>query len=238
MSNYKKIPRNKEVCINNVIIEEVSDKFVDLLEYPQIFSFESYYLNKKISGATEHFYVREQVFDRLIEASKYLPRGYKIHIFDAWRPLLVQMELFERQYKKIEKENPSFHEGALINETLKYVSSASTTKEKPYTHSTGGSVDLTIVDDCGHKLDMGTDFDFFSPFSATNHFEGIFKNKIVRENRRFLYDLMTSVGFTNLPTEWWHYDFGNLNWAYYKKKPAIYTGVFYEKDIEIIKKKI
>ena len=46
---------------------------------------------------------------------------------------------------------------------------------------------------------------------------------------------MTSVGFTNLPSEWWHYDYGNANWAYYKKESPIYSGVFTEKDLNIKK---
>ncbi len=34
----------------------------------------------------------------------------------------------------------------------------------------------------------------------------------VRENRRLLYYAMIDAGFTNLPSEWWHYDYGDRFW--------------------------
>jgi D-alanyl-D-alanine dipeptidase len=37
---------------------------------------------------------------------------------------------------------------------------------------------------------------------------------------------MTDAGFTNMPTKWWHYDYGNKFWAYYTKEPAKYGCEF------------
>ena len=42
---------------------------------------------------------------------------------------------------------------------------------------------------------------------------------------------MTAVGFTNLSSEIWHYDYGDKNWAYYTKNPGLYKGVFEEEEI-------
>ena len=41
-----------------------------------------------------------------------------------------------------------------------------------------------------------------------------------------LYNAMTNAGFTNLPSEIWHYDYGNRAWAFYNNKPSIYKGIF------------
>ena len=57
------------------------------------------------------------------------------------------------------------------------------------------------------------------------------KNEMVRENRRLLYNTMVGQGFTNLPSEWWHFDYGNRFWAFYKKKKAIYRGVFTKEEL-------
>ena len=37
-------------------------------------------------------------------------------------------------------------------------------------HATGGTVDLTLVDENGKELDMGTEFDFFGPETAPWNF--------------------------------------------------------------------
>ena len=36
---------------------------------------------------------------------------------------------------------------------------------------------------------------------------------------------MISVGFTNLPSEWWHYDYGTKFWAYFNNTDALYSGI-------------
>ena len=33
------------------------------------------------------------------------------------------------------------------------------------------------------------------------------------KNRQLLVDVMTSVGFSNYPGEWWHYSYGESAWA-------------------------
>jgi D-alanyl-D-alanine dipeptidase len=37
---------------------------------------------------------------------------------------------------------------------------------------------------------------------------------------------MLEAGFTNLPSEWWHYEYGDMNWAHARGQKAIYQGIF------------
>ena len=46
-----------------------------------------------------------------------------------------------------------------------------------------------------------------------------------QKNRRMLYNVMTAAGFTNLPSEWWHYDYGDNMWAQLTGGKAIYAGI-------------
>ena len=99
---------------------------------------------------------------------------------------------------------------------------------RPAVHSTGGAVDLTIVGPDGEVLEMGTGFDEFNSATWTYAFEpdsgtGLV-NETARDNRRLLYNVMTEVGFTNLPSEWWHFDYGDGMWAQIKNENAIYAG--------------
>ena len=102
----------------------------------------------------------------------------------------------------------------------------------PPAHTTGGAVDITILDPEGYELDMGSGFDEFSDRTYTAFYEKS-ADENIKTNRRLLYSIMTNAGFTNLPSEWWHYDYGDRFWAYYMKKPALYRGIFTKGDIII-----
>ncbi|WP_445010846.1 M15 family metallopeptidase [Vreelandella stevensii] len=41
---------------------------------------------------------------------------------------------------------------------------------------------------------------------------------------RLLYDAMRQQGFTNLPSEWWHFDLGDQLWAHYGGHPHARYG--------------
>ena len=177
-------------------------------------------------------YVREEVYQLLIQAAQKLPVGYRFRILDAWRPFTLQEELYDLYSKQIIEDfkleqYPSDEAKMIIK---KYISEPIPNQSLAPVHTTGGAIDLTIIDKSGNELDMGTPFDSFSLKSYTAYFEDT-TNPLVRENRRLLYHTMTQVGFTNLPSEWWHYDYGDHFWGYYQKKPAIYKGIFTRKEL-------
>ena len=91
-------------------------------------------------------------------------------------------------------------------------------------HNTGGAVDVTLTYK-GISLDFGTEFDEFSQKSKTAYFELYRNNRTIRELRELLYWSMLDAGFTNLPSEWWHYDYGTKFWAYEKNCDALYKGI-------------
>ena len=197
-----------------------------------------------MQNAEEKCFLRKEVAERLQKAAEGLPEGYKFRIWDAWRPFALQRELYEVYSKDVIRdfhlENVSEEErNAVIRG---FVSDPIPDREVPPAHTTGGAVDLTILDADGNELDMGTKFDAFTTRTSTDFFENdeIISNqdprwneahvKEIRENRRLLYWLMTDAGFTNLPSEWWHFDFGDRNWAYYNECPAIYRGAFTKEE--------
>lgn len=82
------------------------------------------------------------------------------------------------------------------------------------------------------ELNMGTGFDHFGPESGTRYFEKLAhqqeltgEQQQVLQNRRFLYKVMKSAGFSNYPDEWWHWSCGdNMDAANTGKDFAIYGG--------------
>lgn len=204
--------------INSEFVEIKSDETFEVeMKYPLL----------GMENAVNHCLVRREVYERLLLAAKKLPMGYKLKIFDAWRPFALQKELYEKYSKQIIKD---FELENCTNEQIqavvrRFVSDPIGNRQVPPVHTTGGAVDLTIVDENGKELDMGSGFDEFSDRTYTVFYESE-KNQEVKNNRRMLYHSMIEAGFTNLPSEWWHFDYGDRFWGYYTNKPAIYEGVF------------
>ena len=180
-----------------------------------------------MKNAEEKCFMRREVFERLQAAADLLPGGWRFRIWDAWRPFALQEELYEAYSVDIIRD---FELEGCTDEQKKavirrFVSDPVMDVQVPPVHTTGGAVDLTILNAQGEELAMGTAFDAFTDLTYTAAFESE-KNLEVRMNRRLLYHVMTSAGFTNLPSEWWHFDYGDRFWAYYNKQAALYEGVF------------
>ncbi len=132
--------------------------------------------------AYEHLCIAEDIAKKL---------GYKLKIFDAYRPVNVQKKLWD------------------ILPDANFI--APPKKGSP--HSRGVAVDLTLVDGNNNELDMGTEFDEFSRLSYHGCFD------ISREsykNRLLLLGIMTDSGWDFFRNEWWHYQLFNS-----KKYPII-----------------
>ncbi|WP_184442556.1 M15 family metallopeptidase [Mycobacterium sp. AZCC_0083] len=72
-------------------------------------------------------------------------------------------------------------------------------------HESGRSVDVTLADGhYGWRVDMGTDFDDFSPRSHANATEGV--TAAQQANRERLRAAMVAGGLTVYSGEWWHFD--------------------------------
>jgi D-alanyl-D-alanine dipeptidase len=74
-------------------------------------------------------------------------------------------------------------------------------------HNRGAAVDVTLVHLAdGSELLMPTPYDDFTE-RAHRDFMQLPDEAI--QNRQSLEDVMTRHGFIGLPTEWWHFDFGD-----------------------------
>lgn len=225
----KPIPSNLSVVgWKEVKIQENNEPLVSLNDFaPEYIQVKSQYFEQNIKGALEICYCRKGVAQKLIEAAKYLPKGYKFLIWDAWRTVEVQQSIFNNFKVELKLKHPKLIDDYQLQKaTEKYVSLPSSDPLKPSPHLTGGAIDLTIVNDEQVRLEMGTEFDFFGKTAKTDFFETNSKTDndfIVRDNRRLLYNILINCGFTNYPEEWWHFDFGNQFWALSKKTTAIYN---------------
>jgi len=181
----------------------------------------------EIPNNTDYTKLRKTVYEKLIQAQKLLPKDLHFCLYEGYRSLSLQKMLFDNRFQKVKKQHPDWSQNQVFTETTKLVSpviNQDGSKNIP-PHSTGGALDVYLLNDKGEAIDMGIhpkDWmqDSDGGVSATA------SQKISAEaqkNRKILSEVLTAVGFVNYPTEYWHWSYGDRYWAYHQKKPhAIY----------------
>lgn len=212
--------KSKEFPNGKTMYELIDDPLIEVHD----FIYTPFYYISDIKGATDKCIMRRMVYERLKMAESFLPEGYRLKIYDAWRPFEVQYSLYTNYRNTVAENNPTSSEEEIDEITKLFVSKPLKDEFEGPVHATGGAIDLTIVNSDGKELDMGTEFDHFGKEANTDYYENT--DTAVKENRRMLYHAMTKAGFTNLPTEWWHYDYGNKFHAFYTGEKALYGCIF------------
>lgn len=161
-----------------VLLRSLSNDFIFDMKYATPDNF----LKQAVYDCGE-CYLRKSTAKALVKANEeFKSLGYRIKLFDCYRPLSVQ--------KKMWKILPGTH----------YVANPA----KGSKHNRGAAVDLTLVDAQGKELDMGTPFDFFG--KKAHHTCTTLPKKVL-ENRKLLKDVLNKYNFKSIFSEWWHYEY-------------------------------
>ncbi len=177
------------------------------------------------------YYLRQGVLERLLQAQHFLQLEYpnwRIQIFDAYRPIAVQQfmvnytlaqtvqarglhlpKLTEKQRQEILEEVYEFWAVPNLDPTM------------PPPHSTGAAVDVTLVDEEGKAIAMGSPIDEMSPRSDPDYFSDSPSGYIFHQNRQVLKRAMIQAEFQQHPREWWHYSYGDQLWAWLSSQPPV-----------------
>ncbi len=95
-------------------------------------------------------------------------------------------------------------------------------------HNYGLAVDISILDEAGNPLPMGTKVDHLGPEAhITNEAALVQSGKMTKQeqaNRQLLRSVMRTAGFRALPSEWWHFNWCSRQEA--KQKIQGYTIKF------------
>lgn len=140
-------------------------------------------------------YLHPDALEALVRAQQLLKSkcpGYSLIIYDAARPMSVQKKMWEvvkGTSKNIYVSNPARGGGL---------------------HNYGLAVDVSIVNENGEALPMGTEVDHLGiEAHITNETELVRSGKISeeeRKNRLLLRQVMKEAGFRALNSEWWHFN--------------------------------
>lgn len=178
----KDLPTSKNAVLAEVgliKIEEVDSSIVIDLRYTR----ESAIARRPLYQPNMPALLRPETAERLRKANELVKlQGYRIKVWDAYRPPAAQLILWEASgYDDRFVANPH---------------------SKPSQHSCGTAVDVTLVTRSGQEVAMPTGFDSFTPQA------GAYYQKLPEEvikHRDILQQAMVQAGFFPLPNEWWHF---------------------------------
>lgn len=212
--------------IQAVAVQENSDPLIDLSECSALSVISR---SEQTHFSDDYTFVRQSIAAMLIKAQSYLPQGLHLRLVEGYRSLETQENTFHKERERVKTRNPQFDDEAIFRETTKLVSPVfnldGTVNIPP--HSTGGAVDVDIIDESDNILDFGMRIEDWE--SVSSDYCYTYYSKIsteARNHRQLLLKVMENAGFINYFTEWWHYSYGDKYWAYMTDQPyAIYDSV-------------
>lgn len=185
----------QETITQKVTIQEITtekepedDEYVLVKKYmPDIYVELMYATENNFTGVRIYdftdAYLRYGTVKKLANVQKELKeQGYRLKIWDAYRPFEAQQKLWE------------------VYPDPNYVANPANGMKK---HNLGGTVDITMVAADGTVISMPTEFDDFS-LKADRNYSDIDNEEAVK-NVMILQNAMENNGFTGYQGEWWDY---------------------------------
>lgn len=182
--------------------------FVSLSEtLPEIISEIRYYTTYNFVGERITGYdapvalATKECAEKLREiAAGLLAKGYRIKIYDAYRPQRA-VDHFVRWAEDLSdtRMKPYFYPD--VDKTVLFDEHYLARRSG---HSRGSTVDLTLFEmQTGKNADMGGPFDFFGELSHPDHTGKLTEQQ--KANRLLLRSAMLEGGFLPSSSEWWHF---------------------------------
>ncbi|HSH55748.1 MAG TPA: M15 family metallopeptidase [Candidatus Limnocylindrales bacterium] len=209
---------NKMVQYSDLIdvpVAPVKEQFVSLAEVTELSANQIGDDMKQYTG--DQILVRKEVAMRLQQAAGALAwqsPDLKLEVVYGYRALEIQQRLFSNFEIQLAETYTGQHLQEAVHRMIAVPSIAG--------HPAGAAVDIQICHRDG-SLDMGTKIWEFVPDSYTF---SPFVSSASRQNRVMLREAMMSVGFAPYDGEWWHFSYGDKEWAKYYNKPyALYEQI-------------
>ncbi|MBS3904362.1 MAG: D-alanyl-D-alanine carboxypeptidase family protein [Simkania sp.] len=174
--------------------------------------------------------LRKTVYDKLCQAQDLLPKGIRFCLYEGWRSLDLQNELFQSMYENNRNTQPHLTPQELFIETTKLVSPLvllDGSRNIP-PHATGAAIDVYLIGPDNAPLNMGILLDQWSSdhggrLSCTH---SSYIDQEAKHHRHIMTSALSQVDFVNYPNEYWHWSYGDRYWAYHRQAShAIYNVI-------------
>lgn len=174
-----------------VDIHELAPDIPVSLMYARADNFTGRVLYKNLKEA----YLHPKAAKALAKAQQILKKSHPeltLKVYDAARPMHIQQIMWNvvaGTPKNIYVSNPKNGGGM---------------------HNYGMAVDLTLADEKGDSIPMGTLIDHLGPEAHIDREAQLVQQKVIsaeaKRNRELLRSVMKQAGFKPLRTEWWHFN--------------------------------
>jgi D-alanyl-D-alanine dipeptidase len=175
---------------------------------------------RKADGDGSYARLRAGARERLLRAQRLLPDGLRFLVVEGYRPPGLQSRYFEQYAATLRRAHPE-----APPRRIRELASAYISPPEVAPHVSGGAVDLTLCGADGRELELGTEVN-----ATPEESEGACRTgapgltEEARANRAVLGRALSSAGFVNYPTEWWHWSYGDRYWALLARAPAALYG--------------
>lgn len=181
-------------------------------------------------GDQSPYALRAGVLTALTAAQGWLQQrhlGWRMQIFDAFRPLAVQRFMVEHTFLAQVQARGWVAEALTLAQhdqvmaaVAQFWAIPSDDPATPPPHSTGAALDITLLTETGAVVDMGSPIDEVSLRSHPDHFahRTTPAEQIFHAHRTLLNQAMESAGFRRHPNEWWHFSLGDQLWAWRRRQ--------------------
>jgi zinc D-Ala-D-Ala dipeptidase len=143
----------------------------------------SNFLGRAVYPAGARCLLLPAVTDRLARAAARLrERGLRLRLYDCFRPLAVQREMWRLFPRKGFVADPA----------------------RGSNHNRGAAVDVGLAGADGSEVELPTAFDAFERRARADATEGV--SRAARRHRDLLRAAMEEAGFRVNRMEWWHFD--------------------------------
>jgi D-alanyl-D-alanine dipeptidase len=143
----------------------------------------SNFLGRAVYPAGARCLLLPPVAERLARAAARLrARGLRLRVWDCYRPLAVQREMWRRVPRRGFVADPA----------------------RGSNHNRAAAVDVALARPDGGEVELPTAFDAFEPRARADATEGV--SRAARRHRGLLRAAMEAEGFRVNRMEWWHFD--------------------------------
>jgi D-alanyl-D-alanine dipeptidase len=170
----------------------------------------------------DKIFVRDALAEKLAQVTEMLLKkeNLVLRVVYGYRHPRIQEKYFREQRAKLAPLYPSLSSDALDSLVHNLIAVPSVAG-----HPTGGAVDITLATIDGKPVDMGTRIVDFTDLEKIKTFAKDITSE-ERSSRMTLHDALLDVGFAPFYGEWWHFSYGDREWAcFYGKPKSLYSPI-------------
>ena len=222
MPKQDNIYKRKILTYDDVMLAAAGDSdepLVDVRTYDSSIT-SLYYKHDMDKYTGDIIFVRDTVARKLasVNAALHNEHGLHLKVVYGYRNPEVQDNYFKARRAALSAEYPNLDNYEIDRLTHNFVAVPDAAG-----HPTGGAVDLTVVDSTGSELDMGNRIaDYTDPEIIKTYARVSLEQE---KNRGLLHNLMISQGFAPFYGEWWHFSYGDREWAAFYNEKALYGAI-------------